>query len=68
MAPYAISAADGNLSAKIRKNVMGALQMKQALAALEGEPMDGEELAWMRRVGDDLYGMSRSPGSLDGAR
>ena len=30
--------------------------MKQALAALELGPMNDEELAWMRRVGDHIYG------------
>lgn len=30
-------------------------QMQQALAALERGPMDEEELAWMRRVGDHIY-------------
>ena len=33
-------------------------QMKQALAALDQGPMDEQELAWMRRVGDHIYGRS----------
>lgn len=40
--------------------------MKQALAALEQGPMDEEELAWMRRVGDHIYGSSRTSGVMDG--
>jgi aryl-alcohol dehydrogenase-like predicted oxidoreductase len=31
-------------------------QMRQALAALDRGPMDDDELAWMRRVGDHIYG------------
>jgi aryl-alcohol dehydrogenase-like predicted oxidoreductase len=31
-------------------------QVKQALAALELGPMSDDELAWMRRVGDHIYG------------
>ncbi len=40
-------------------------QLKQALAALELGPMDEEELAWMRRVGDHIYGASRTSSILD---
>lgn len=43
-------------------------QMKQALEALERGPMDAEELAWMRRVGDHLYASSRTSRQMDGAR
>ena len=43
-----------------------AEQMKQALAALEQGPMDEDELAWMRRVGDHIYGSSRAAGLMDG--
>lgn len=31
-------------------------QLRQALSALELGPMDDDELAWMRRVGDHIYG------------
>jgi len=41
-------------------------QMKQALAALEQGPMDKEELAWMRRVGDHIYANARGSGVMDG--
>jgi predicted aldo/keto reductase-like oxidoreductase len=30
-------------------------QLRQAVAALERGPMDEDELAWMRRVGDAIY-------------
>ena len=43
-------------------------QMKQALAALERGPMDEDELAWMRRVGDHIYRSSRISRPMDGAR
>ena len=33
-----------------------AEHMTQALAALDGGPMHEVELAWMRRVGDHIYG------------
>ena len=41
-------------------------QMDQALRALELGPMDEEELAWMRRVGDHIYGGDRTSGLRDG--
>ena len=41
-------------------------QMKQALAALEQGPMDDEELAWMRRVGDHIYANARGASVMDG--
>jgi predicted aldo/keto reductase-like oxidoreductase len=41
-------------------------QMKQALAALEQGPMDEEELAWMRRVGDQIYAGARGASIMDG--
>lgn len=41
-------------------------QMKQALAALDGGPMDEGELAWMKRVGDHIYGGDRRSSLLDG--
>jgi len=41
-------------------------QMKQALAALEAGPMEADELAWMRRVGDHIYQRSRTSSLLDG--
>ena len=44
-----------------------AEQMKQALDALERGPMDEEELAWMRRVGDHIYASSRISRQMDGA-
>ncbi len=43
-------------------------QMKQALEALERGPLDEEELAWMRRVGEHIYRHSRGSRQLDGAR
>lgn len=43
-----------------------AEQMKQALAALDQGPMDDEELAWMRRVGDHIYANARGVAILDG--
>ncbi len=43
-------------------------QMKQALAALERGPMDEDELAWMRGVGDHIYRTTRTSRQLDGAR
>jgi len=42
-------------------------QMQQALAALERGPMDEQELAWMRRVGDHIYGHDRTAELRDGA-
>lgn len=39
--------------------------MRQALAALELGPMDAEQLAWMRRVGDHIYGKDRTTGLRD---
>ena len=42
-------------------------QMKQALAALEMGPMDEEQLAWMRRVGDHIYSKASGSRLLDGA-
>ncbi|NRA08315.1 MAG: hypothetical protein HRU02_09135 [Myxococcales bacterium] len=44
-----------------------AEQMSQALAALERGPLDAEEVAWMQRVGDHIYGADRSSGMRDGA-
>ena len=40
-------------------------QMKQALDALSRGPMDEGELAWMRRVGDHIYGGDRASGFRD---
>ena len=40
-------------------------QMKQALDALDGGVMDEGELAWMRRVGDHIYGGDRSSSLRD---
>lgn len=37
-----------------------AEQMQQALAALELGPLDADALAWMRRVGDHIYGGDRT--------
>jgi aryl-alcohol dehydrogenase-like predicted oxidoreductase len=42
-------------------------QMNQALAALELGPMDEEEQAWMRRVGDYIYGKDATASLRDGA-
>jgi aryl-alcohol dehydrogenase-like predicted oxidoreductase len=36
-----------------------AAHMREALAAWERGPMDAGELAWMRRVGDAIYGKKR---------
>ena len=41
-------------------------QLKQALAALEQGPMDEDELAWMRRVGDYIYANARGASIMDG--
>ena len=43
-----------------------AEQMKQALEALERGPMDEDELAWMRRVGDHIYATSSGASIMDG--
>jgi aryl-alcohol dehydrogenase-like predicted oxidoreductase len=43
-------------------------QMQQALAALDKGPMTEDEIAWMRRVGDHIYGRTRTSRVLDGAR
>jgi aryl-alcohol dehydrogenase-like predicted oxidoreductase len=40
-------------------------QMAQALRALDLGPLTAEECAWMRRVGDYIYGRSRAAGVLD---
>lgn len=40
-------------------------QMDQALAAIDRGPMDEEELRWMRRVGDHIYGRDRTSGLRD---
>jgi aryl-alcohol dehydrogenase-like predicted oxidoreductase len=42
-------------------------QMRQALEAIELGPMDDEELAWMRRVGEHIYGHDRVAHIRDGA-
>ncbi|MCH7867655.1 MAG: hypothetical protein IH881_08140 [Myxococcales bacterium] len=44
-----------------------AAQMREALAALELGPMDAEEQAWMRRVGDYIYGKDATASIRDGA-
>jgi aryl-alcohol dehydrogenase-like predicted oxidoreductase len=44
-----------------------AEQMRQALEALERGPMDAEEQAWMRRVGDYIYGHDVTAGIRDGS-
>jgi aryl-alcohol dehydrogenase-like predicted oxidoreductase len=36
----------------------GTEQVREAIRALEEGPLDAEELAWMRRVGDHVYGRS----------
>jgi aryl-alcohol dehydrogenase-like predicted oxidoreductase len=43
-----------------------AEEMKQALEALEAGPMDEDELAWMRRVGDHIYANARGASIMDG--
>ena len=35
-------------------------QMRMALAAWEKGPLDPDRLAWMRRVGDAIYGKPRA--------
>ncbi len=40
-------------------------QMRQALRALELGPMSDAELAWMRRVGDHIYGKDATTGVRD---
>ncbi|MCB9582195.1 MAG: aldo/keto reductase [Polyangiaceae bacterium] len=40
-------------------------QTRQALQALELGTMDEEEIAWMRRVGDGIYGKDRTSGIRD---
>ncbi len=42
-----------------------AEQMTQALRALDLGPMNDEELAWMRRVGDHIYGRSAVADVMD---
>jgi aryl-alcohol dehydrogenase-like predicted oxidoreductase len=41
-------------------------EMRQALDALDRGPMDAEELAWMGRVGDHIYGKDRTSKMRDG--
>jgi len=38
----------------------GTAQLQQALEALRRGPMPEEQLAWMRRVGDSIYGKTRT--------
>ena len=40
--------------------------MKQALAALELGPMDEDELAWMRGIGDHIYATATGVSLMDG--
>ena len=40
-------------------------QMREALDALERGPMSDDELAWMRRVGDHIYGHDRTTSLRD---
>ena len=58
-------------AAKIANNVARMQSEKakvdQALAALQRGPLDAEEVAWMQRVGDHIYGADRSSGLRDGA-
>jgi aryl-alcohol dehydrogenase-like predicted oxidoreductase len=42
-------------------------QMRQALGALELGPMDAEEQAWMKRVGDHIYGHDATAKIRDGS-
>jgi hypothetical protein len=44
----------------------GAGQLEQAVRALELGPMDEDELAWMRRVGDFIYSRDRTSRLRDG--
>ena len=41
-------------------------EMRDVLAALDRGPMDADELAWMRRVGDHIYGRDVTSGVRDG--
>ena len=43
-----------------------AEHMKQALAALDGGPMDEDELAWMRGIGEHIYRTARGASVMDG--
>jgi len=47
------------LAAARRLKERGLAHTERALAALEQGPMDVEDLAWMRRVGDAIYGKKR---------
>lgn len=60
---FAISRPEVDLCLSAPKNTE---EMRQALDALDRGPMDDEELAWMRRVGDHIYGSDRSSGFRDG--
>lgn len=60
---FAISRPEVDLCLSAPKN---SDEMRQALDALERGPMDDEELAWMRRVGDHIYGRDRSSRLRDG--
>lgn len=42
-------------------------QMSQALAALDAGPMSEDELRWMRRVGDHIYGRDTVASMRDGS-
>ncbi len=45
-----------------------AEHMRQALAVLDSGPMSEEDLAWMRAVGDHVYGKDLTAAVRDGAR
>jgi aryl-alcohol dehydrogenase-like predicted oxidoreductase len=60
---FAISYPEVDLCLSAPKNTA---EMRQALDALDRGPMDEEELAWMRRVGDHIYRSDRSSGLRDG--
>jgi aryl-alcohol dehydrogenase-like predicted oxidoreductase len=61
---FAISNPDVDLCLAAPDN---AEHMRQALDALERGPMDPEELGWMRRVGDYIYGRDAAAKIRDGA-
>lgn len=42
--------------------------VNDVLRALDRGPMDPDELGWMRRVGDHIYGRDRTSGLRDGTR
>jgi len=60
---FALSRPEVDLCLAAPKN---ADEMRQALDALDRGPLDPDELAWMRRVGDHIYGSDRTAKLRDG--